>query len=59
MTELSEGNIESLPQEVDALGILRLDRMPHTTLCLDGIRSLIGELDGSEKTAAEQAVASS
>ena len=49
ITELGEENIDSFPQDVDALGILRLDRMPRTPLCLDGIRSLIGELDGSEK----------
>ena len=28
MTELGEGNIDSLPQDMDVLGILRLDRMP-------------------------------
>tara|TARA_B100001939_G_scaffold140305_1_gene121448 strand:- start:157 stop:381 length:225 start_codon:yes stop_codon:yes gene_type:complete len=49
ITELGEENIDSFPQDVDALGILRLDRMLRAPLCLDGIRSLIGELDGSEK----------
>ena len=59
ITELGEENIDSLAQNVDVLGILRLDRMPRATLCIDGIRSLIGELDGGEISAAEQAVASS
>ena len=46
MTEVSERNIDaSFHQDMDALGILRPDRMPRATQCLDGIRALIGELE--------------
>ena len=45
MTEVSERNIDAFHQDMDALGILRPDRMPRATQCLDGIRSLIGELE--------------
>ncbi|QNI96821.1 cysteine--tRNA ligase [Synechococcus sp. RS9902] len=45
MTEVSERNIASFHQDMDALGILRPDRMPRATQCLDGIRALIGELE--------------
>jgi cysteinyl-tRNA synthetase len=45
MTEVSERNIASFHQDMDALGILRPDRMPRATQCLDGIRELIGELE--------------
>ena len=45
MTAVSERNIESFHQDMDALGILRPDRMPRATQCLDGIRNLIGELE--------------
>ena len=53
MTEVSERNIASFHQDMDALGILRPDRMPRATQCLDGIRALIGELE--EKGAAYSA----
>lgn len=45
MTDVSERNIASFHQDMDALGILRPDRMPRATQCLDGIRALIGELE--------------
>ena len=45
MTEVSERNIDAFHKDMDALGILRPDRMPRATQCLDGIRSLIGELE--------------
>jgi cysteinyl-tRNA synthetase len=45
MTEVSARNIASFHQDMDALGILRPDRMPRATQCLDGIRALIGELE--------------
>ena len=45
MMEVSERNIASFHQDMDALGILRPDRMPRATQCLDGIRALIGELE--------------
>ena len=45
MDEVSERNIEAFHTDMDALGILRPDRMPRATRCLDGIRSLIGELE--------------
>ncbi len=45
MSEVSERNIELFYQDMDALGILRPDRMPRATKCLDGIRSLIMELE--------------
>ena len=45
MTEVSERNIDAFFQDMDALGILRADRMPRATRCLDGIRSLISELE--------------
>ena len=45
MEEVSERNIEAFHQDMDALGILRPDRMPRATQCLDGIRALIGELE--------------
>ena len=45
MTEVSERNIEAFHTDMDALGILRPDKMPRATQCLDGIRSLIGELE--------------
>ena len=45
MDAVSERNIEAYFQDMDALNILRADRMPRATRCLDGIRSLIGELE--------------
>ena len=45
MTAVSERNIEAFHADMDALGILRPDRMPRATQCLDGIRNLIGELE--------------
>ncbi len=44
MQVVSERNINAYFRDMDALGILRPDRMPRATLCLDGIRGLIGEL---------------
>jgi cysteinyl-tRNA synthetase len=44
MQAVSERNIQAYFRDMDALGILRPDRMPRATLCLDGIRGLIGEL---------------
>ena len=45
MTEVSERNIEAFFKDMDSLGILRADRMPRATQCLDGIRTLISELE--------------
>ncbi len=46
MRDISEKNIIAFHQDMDALGILRPDRMPRATQCLDGIRNLIEELVG-------------
>ena len=45
MTEVSERNITAFHQDMDALGILRPDRMPRATQCLDCIKTLISELE--------------
>ena len=45
MEAVSERNIEAYYQDMDALNILRADRMPRATRCLDGIRGLITELE--------------
>ena len=45
MDAVSERNIEAFHTDMDALGILRPDRMPRATRCLDGIRGLISELE--------------
>jgi cysteinyl-tRNA synthetase len=45
MDIVSERNIAAYFQDMDALNILRADRMPRATRCLDGIRALIGELE--------------
>ena len=45
MEAVSERNIEAFFTDMDALGILRADRMPRATRCLDGIRNLIQELE--------------
>ena len=45
MTEVSERNITAFHQDMDALGILRPDRMPRATQCLDCIQNLISELE--------------
>jgi len=45
MEAVSERNIADYFTDMDALNILRADRMPRATLCLDGIRALIGELE--------------
>ncbi|WP_320668105.1 cysteine--tRNA ligase [Prochlorococcus sp. MIT 1307] len=50
MNTISERNISAFFEDMDALGILRADRMPRATKCLDGIRTLIQELE--EKGAA-------
>ena len=44
MQAVSERNIAAFYTDMDALNILRADRMPRATRCLDGIRTLIGEL---------------
>ena len=45
MEAVSERNIEAFFTDMDALNILRADRMPRATRCLDSIRALIGELE--------------
>ena len=45
MDAVSERNIDAFHTDMDALGILRPDRMPRATRCLDGIRGLISELE--------------
>ncbi|NDC35687.1 MAG: cysteine--tRNA ligase [Synechococcaceae bacterium WB9_2_112] len=45
MEVVSERNIEAFFIDMDALNILRADRMPRATRCLDGIRALISELE--------------
>jgi cysteinyl-tRNA synthetase len=45
MEAVSERNISAYFRDMDALQILRPDRMPRATRCLDGIRALIGELE--------------
>jgi cysteinyl-tRNA synthetase len=45
MESVSERNITAYFRDMDALGILRPDRMPRATRCLDGIRALIAELE--------------
>ena len=45
MQEISEKNIKEFHKDMDALGILRPDRMPRATQSLEGIRSLIKELE--------------
>jgi cysteinyl-tRNA synthetase len=42
---VSERNIAAYFRDMDALGVLRPDRMPRATRCLDGIRTLIAELE--------------
>ncbi len=48
MNEVSERNIKAFHQDMDSLGIMRPDRMPRATKCLDGIRSFIEELEKKE-----------
>ena len=50
MSEISERNIKAFHEDMDSLGILRPDRMPRATKCLNEIRSLIMKLE--EKGAA-------
>ena len=45
MDEVSERNIDAFHKDMDALGILRPDRMPRATRCLDSIRGSIAELE--------------
>ncbi|MEB3265369.1 MAG: cysteine--tRNA ligase [Cyanobacteriota bacterium] len=45
MEAVSEANIEAFFTDMDALNILRADRMPRATRSLDAIRALIGELE--------------
>jgi cysteinyl-tRNA synthetase len=47
MEEVSERNIAAYFADMDALNILRADRMPRATRCLEGIRDLIGRLQAS------------
>jgi len=45
MASVSERNIEEYWRDMDQLNILRPDRTPRATLCLDAIRTMIGELE--------------
>ncbi len=45
MQEVSERNINEFHNDMDALGIIRPDRMPRATQSLEGIRLLIKELE--------------
>ncbi len=45
MDDVSERNIKAFYDDMDALGILKPDRMPRATKCLDSIRNLIIELE--------------
>ncbi len=45
MNEISDKNIKEFHCDMDALGVLRPDRMPRATRCLDGIRSMIEKLE--------------
>ncbi len=45
MHEVSERNIQEFYKDMDALGIMRADRMPRATKCIVEIRSLIEELE--------------
>ncbi|MFN7900964.1 MAG: cysteine--tRNA ligase, partial [Synechococcaceae cyanobacterium] len=42
---ITERNIAAYFQDMDALNILRPDRMPRATQCLDGIRAMIAQLE--------------
>ena len=44
MSEVSERNITEFHIDMDSLGIMRPDRMPKATQCLDEISSLISQL---------------
>lgn len=45
MQQVSERNIESYFVDMDALNIMRADRMPRATACLTAIRNMILELE--------------
>jgi len=45
MAAVSERNIEEYWLDMDQLNILKPDRTPRATLCLDAIRTMIGELE--------------
>ena len=45
METVSERNINAYLRDMDALQVLRPDRMPRATRCLEGIRRLIAELE--------------
>ncbi|WP_320674754.1 cysteine--tRNA ligase [Prochlorococcus sp. MIT 1341] len=45
MEEVSDRNIRSFHEDMDELGIMRPDRMPRATKCLDSIRELIADLE--------------
>ncbi len=45
MAAVSERNIEEYWRDMDQLNILRPDRTPRATLCLDAIRTMIAELE--------------
>ncbi len=44
INEITERNINKFHEDMDALGILRPDRMPRATRCLEGICDLISQL---------------
>ncbi len=45
VSEVSERNIKEFHHDMDSLGILRPDRMPRATKCLNEIRSMIQKLE--------------
>ena len=45
MAAVSERNIEEYWKDMDQLNIRKPDRTPRATLCLDAIRTMIGELE--------------
>ena len=45
MQEVSERNIEAFEIDMGRLNILPADRMPRATCCIDGIQTLISELE--------------
>ncbi|MBC1262200.1 cysteine--tRNA ligase [Synechococcus sp. BSF8S] len=47
MEEVSERNITAFRDDMAALNILPPDKVPRATQCLEGIRAMIGELEGS------------
>ncbi|MCT0218258.1 cysteine--tRNA ligase [Synechococcus sp. CS-1329] len=47
MEEVSESNIQAFREDMKALNILPPDQSPRATQCLDGIRSMIAELEAA------------